>query len=160
MDKFKTISDYDIVRLAYGRILEKWAKEKAQKEKLNSEGKPSPIADHWIEKTEKQMEELHAWILKYEQERRNILAIPPADVKEVIHGTWEWDENGMDLGLGAWKCSECKAVPQTWWNTVRVNPLRCGGSRFCGDCGAEMRKLVEIDQFTGPIKKGDIREEV
>ena len=72
MDKFKTISEYDIVRLAYGRILEKWAKEKDRKEKLNAEGKPAPIADHWIEKAEKQMEELHAWILKYEQEHREL----------------------------------------------------------------------------------------
>lgn len=86
--------------------------------------------------------------LYYAYEDRTYQAIeklPPADVKEVIHGTWEWDENGMDLGLGAWKCSECKAVPQTWWNTVRVNPLRCGGSRFCGDCGADMRKIFDSD---------------
>lgn len=84
--------------------------------------------------------------LEYEALTKEINCVPAADVKEVIHGTWEWDENGMDLGLGAWKCSECKAVPQTWWNTVRVNPLRCGGSRFCGDCGADMRKVVEVEQ--------------
>ena len=76
-----------------------------------------------------------------------IRRIPAADVRPVVHDHWEWDENGMDFGLGAWKCSECKAVPQTWWNTARANPLRCGGSRFCGDCGADMRKVVEIDQF-------------
>lgn len=77
---------------------------------------------------------------------RAIQDISPSDVKEVIHGKWEWDENGMDWGLGAWKCSECKAIPQTWWNANKANPLRCSGSRFCGNCGADMRKVVEIDQ--------------
>lgn len=68
---FKTISEYEIVKMAYGRILDRWAKEKERKEKLNVEGKPAPIADHWIEKTEKQMAELHEWILKYEKEHGN-----------------------------------------------------------------------------------------
>ena len=72
--------------------------------------------------------------------------IPAADVRPVVRGHWEWDENGMDWGLGAWKCSECKAIPQTWWNADKENPLRCSGSRFCGNCGADMRKVVEIDQ--------------
>lgn len=67
---FKTISDYEIVKAAYMQVLNRWANEKECKEKLNAEGKPAPIADHWIEKTEKQMDELHAWILNYENEHR------------------------------------------------------------------------------------------
>lgn len=70
---FNTISEYEIVSMAYSKILDRWAKEKERKEKLNAEGKPAPIADHWIEKTEKQMEELHAWILKYEKEHKDEL---------------------------------------------------------------------------------------
>ena len=67
---FKTISDYEIVYAAYSRILDRWAKEIQHKEKLNAEGKPAPIADYWIEKTAGQIEELHAWILKYEHEHK------------------------------------------------------------------------------------------
>lgn len=77
------------------------------------------------------------WEPEYAQDR--LSEIPAADVRPVVRGHWEWDENGMDLGLGAWKCSECKAIPQTWWNADKANPLRCSGSRFCGNCGADMR---------------------
>lgn len=43
-----------------------------------------------------------------------INAIPAADVAEVRHGKWVWDENGLDWGLGAWECSECHRKPETW----------------------------------------------
>ena len=79
----------------------------------------------------------------YEKIEKAIQDILPADVRLVVRGQWEWDENGMDWGLGAWKCSECKAIPQTWWNADKANPLRCSGSRFCGNCGADMREISD-----------------
>lgn len=55
-------------------------------------------------------------------------------------GEWVWDEDAVDWGIGAWCCSECGSVPQTWWSVERnKNPLICAGSRFCGNCGADMR---------------------
>ncbi len=65
-------------------------------------------------------------------------AIPAAHVVEVRHGRWAWDENGMDWGLGAWKCSECHRKPETWWEADKGNPYRCAGSRYCNNCGAKM----------------------
>ena len=64
--------------------------------------------------------------------------IPAADVVEVRHGKWVWDENGMDWGLGAWTCSECHLKPETWWEADKGNPYRCAGSSWCNNCGARM----------------------
>ena len=69
----------------------------------------------------------------------NIMRLPAADVKPVVHGKWEWNPDGMDWGLGAWVCGKCKSRPETWWQTVKeCYPLRCAGSRFCPNCGADM----------------------
>lgn len=67
-------------------------------------------------------------------------SIPAADVRPVIRAHWEWDENGMDWNLGAWKCSHCHCKAETWWATDKHNPLYCAGSHFCGNCGADMRR--------------------
>ena len=66
--------------------------------------------------------------------------IPPADVRPVKRGRWIWNMNGMDWSLGAWCCSECGMKAETWWATsgYRHSPLRFAGSKFCGNCGAEM----------------------
>lgn len=65
---------------------------------------------------------------------------PEADVRPVMRAHWEWDENGMDWNLGAWKCSHCHCKAETWWATDKHNPLYCAGSHFCGNCGADMRE--------------------
>ena len=54
-------------------------------------------------------------------------------------GRWIWSKNGMDWGLGAWCCSECRTKAETWWATdKKYNPLMCSGGKFCGNCGARM----------------------
>lgn len=66
--------------------------------------------------------------------------LPAAQVRPAVRAAWEWDVNGMDWNIGAWICSHCHVRPETWWATVgNVHPLRCSGSRFCGNCGADMR---------------------
>ena len=68
-----------------------------------------------------------------------IISMTAADVVEVVHASWVWNPDGMDWGIGAWVCSKCKSRPGTWWNTVKEShPLRCSGSRYCGNCGAVM----------------------
>ena len=63
--------------------------------------------------------------------------LPSAEPRK---GKWIWNVNGMDWGLGAWTCSECKNKPDTWWESDRkFNPLMCSGGSFCGNCGADMR---------------------
>ena len=66
------------------------------------------------------------------------------ELPERKKGKWVWNENGMDWGLGAWVCSVCRSKPETWWESDKKNnPLRCSGSHFCGNCGADMREDAE-----------------
>lgn len=64
----------------------------------------------------------------------------PSIQPERKSGKWVWNEDGVDWGLGAWCCSECGRKPETWWESDESNnPLNFAGSRFCGNCGADMR---------------------
>ena len=67
----------------------------------------------------------------------DFVSVPPHE----IFGTWEWDPDGIDWDIGAWKCSNCGSKAETWWATDEKEvPLRCAGSHYCGNCGATMRK--------------------
>ncbi len=62
-------------------------------------------------------------------------------VSNKVFGTWEWDPDGIDWGIGAWKCSNCGSKAETWWaKDGNSNPLKFAGSHYCGNCGATMRK--------------------
>lgn len=68
-------------------------------------------------------------------------SIPAADVRPVVKAHWYWDKDGMDWGIGAWRCDNCKSKAETWWaSDKKYNPLRCSGGKFCGNCGADMRE--------------------
>ena len=76
-----------------------------------------------------------------------IKQLPAADVRENVKGEWIWNPDGMDWGIGAWVCSECGSKPETWWESDKnIAPLRCSGSSYCPNCGADMRK--ELKRFT------------
>lgn len=66
-----------------------------------------------------------------------------ADVAPVRHGRWIWDEDGMDWNIGAWRCSECKAMSPMWWNADKTSPMHKSGHRYCPNCGAKMDKEKE-----------------
>ena len=40
---FETMTDYQLITLAYSAIVEKWIKEKDRKERLNAQGMKSPM---------------------------------------------------------------------------------------------------------------------
>ena len=71
--------------------------------------------------------------------REAISRVPAADVREVKRGKWYWDKDGMDWGIGSWRCSECHARPETWWQGDSTNPRNKSGHYFCPNCGADMR---------------------
>jgi hypothetical protein len=74
------------------------------------------------------------------------------DLEEVRRGRWEWDEDGIDWNIGAWKCSECRSTAEAWWaGTKNVNPYHCSGHRYCSNCGAIMDEA--IDTPTDPVAK-------
>lgn len=65
MKKFKTITDYDIVKLAYQQALENWAKwDDRLKAKPNSE-----IARHHENEWAEKMKELRQYLIKVESRR-------------------------------------------------------------------------------------------
>ena len=73
----------------------------------------------------------------------SIKNIPSADVAPILKSHWYWDEDGMDWGIGAWCCDNCKSRAETWWALdKKYNPLRCSGGKFCGNCGAKMDLVI------------------
>lgn len=59
---------------------------------------------------------------------------------------WVWDPDGMDWNIGAWRCGECRAMSSAWWNTDHHNPMRCSGSKYCGNCGAKMEGALNAQR--------------
>lgn len=72
--------------------------------------------------------------------REAISRVPAADVRPVVKAHWYWDKDGMDWGIGAWRCSACKAMSPMWWNTDRGSPMHKSGHKFCPNCGAMMEE--------------------
>ena len=71
--------------------------------------------------------------------REALNRVPTADVRPVKHGEWIVDGNG-DYQLI--ECDQCHAQ---MWNHQKELP------NYCYECGADMRKVVEIDQ----VKEGE-----
>lgn len=69
---------------------------------------------------------------------RNEGAYIAADVREVVRAHWYWDKDGMDWGIGAWRCSACHSRPETWWQGESNSPRNKSGHYFCPNCGAWM----------------------
>ena len=56
----------------------------------------------------------------------------------VVHAHWEYDPNGMDWNMGAWRCSKCKGKNKNIACYEKANPLLFTGSSYCPSCGAKM----------------------
>ena len=68
-----------------------------------------------------------------------IKEIKPADIRPTIHSRWVWDKDGIDWGIGVWRCEHCNKRAGTLWEMNRgINPLEFSGF-YCGFCGADMR---------------------
>lgn len=81
-----------------------------------------------------------------EDGKKAIEALPSAQPERKT-GTWIYDENGMDWNLGAWVCSECHCRNDNIPTVIKfgneykriADPRSWQGSRFCPNCGADMR---------------------
>lgn len=82
-----------------------------------------PVAKHWDGHTEK-----------------DVTRLLSLDVQPVVRAHWYWDKDGMDWGIGAWRCSACKTMSPMWWNADRGSPMHKSGHRYCPNCGADMRE--------------------
>ena len=60
-----------------------------------------------------------------ERQLRAIRELPAADVAEVVHGRWIWNEEGEIDWEQFYRCSNCG--DKEYW-----------GSNFCPNCGAKM----------------------
>ena len=58
---------------------------------------------------------------------------------EVKYAEWYYDPDGMDWGLGAWKCSKCHTKNDNLGGSENINPYMFAGSKFCPQCGAVMK---------------------
>lgn len=70
---------------------------------------------------------------------REITQAPDANVREIEYAEWYYDPNGMDWGLGAWKCSKCHTKNDNLGMGNNINPYMFSGSKFCPQCGAIMK---------------------
>lgn len=55
------------------------------------------------------------------------------------YASWEYDPNGMDWGIGAWRCSKCGCVNDNLYSSNNINPYQMAGSKFCPNCGLPMK---------------------
>ena len=60
-----------------------------------------------------------------ERQLRAIRELPAADVAEVVHGRWIWNEEGEIDWEQFYRCSNCR--DKEYWE-----------SNFCPNCGAKM----------------------
>ena len=60
------------------------------------------------------------------------------EVAPVVHAKWEYDEDGMDWGIGAWGCSKCGAINHNIPSNTHLSPYMFAGAKFCPNCGAKM----------------------
>lgn len=70
--------------------------------------------------------------------RKRLERLPAADVRPVVKAHWYWDKDGMDWGIGSWRCSACHSRPETWWQGDSTSPRNKSGHYFCPNCGADM----------------------
>lgn len=56
-------------------------------------------------------------------------------------GEWEYDPNGMDWNIPAWRCSECGYVAPHIGiadKGIGGNPMNWAGSKYCPECGCKI----------------------
>lgn len=56
-------------------------------------------------------------------------------------GEWEYDPNGMDWNIPAWRCSECGYVATHIGiadKGIGGNPMNWAGSKYCPQCGCKI----------------------
>ena len=66
------------------------------------------------------------------------------EYKEVVYAEWYYDPNGMDWGLGAWKCSKCHTKNDNLGMGNNINPYMFSGSKFCPQCGAVIKPKESV----------------
>lgn len=102
-----------------------------------------------------------------------LIDLPISNVKEIKYGHWEYDPNGTDWNLDAWRCSECRCKNDNLGMRSDINPYLFAGSHYCPHCGAKMRdnttnkievrdkvivngisgEVININEFREPDKK-------
>lgn len=80
---------------------------------------------------------------RYEREVIETLREVFKTSKVVKTGHWVYNKDGVDWGIPAWCCSECKSkndmIPAYIQGRGRVrNPYVYAGSQFCPCCGVQM----------------------
>jgi len=74
---------------------------------------------------------------------------PTIEAEPVVYGKWEWNENAIDWGLGAWVCSKCYSTNDNIHARRDGNPLFWKGSQRCPVCGARMMSYTPLEPYKG-----------
>ena len=61
---------------------------------------------------------------------------------------WEWNPDGLDWGIGAWMCHECRGRNYGLPFDEEIYPLNWANSKYCPDCG---RKMVSKEYYEGKM---------
>lgn len=55
------------------------------------------------------------------------------------YADWEYDPDGTDWGIGAWRCTKCHAKNDNLGCDNNFSPYMYVGSKFCPHCGLPMK---------------------
>lgn len=55
------------------------------------------------------------------------------------YADWEYDPDGTDWGIGAWRCTKCHAKNNNLGCDNNFSPYMFAGSKFCPNCGLPMK---------------------
>lgn len=81
-------------------------------------------------------------------------AAPTIEAKPVVRAHWEYDPNGMDWEIGAWRCSKCRVKNDNLGSGDEINPYIFAGAQYCPWCGAQMDEIVS-DNNVGSKTEGE-----
>ena len=99
-------------------------------------------ADVWLaiwSLKELDMDKVNHYIEEKRERWIQRLSEPHADPENTAR--WVYDPNGIDWGLGAWKCSKCGAKNDNLTGRTQQRILLFAGSKFCPQCG---RRIVGV----------------
>ena len=69
MTNFTTLTELQVLKAAYGNIVERWLTESERNDRLKLNGTPNRITQSRVDKLRAQIDELHEAILRLENEQ-------------------------------------------------------------------------------------------
>ena len=131
----------DAIEELQSRVSKLEERTKAQQERIDDYMEKQLIIDRWGAKWMTSAKDVPT--AAYEHGYSDGFA--EAKQKLPKRGEWIWNPDGIDFGIGAWVCGNCRTKPNTFWEGMHdIKPLRFSGSRYCPNCGADMSAKMGV----------------